>query len=326
MNINIEKDNNELLYGLIYAIYFPNNKLYIGQTIRDIYKRIEEHKLKSKNPTLLVHKAINKYGFENIKYEVVDYAYSFEELNELEKYYINKFESYFETNKGYNMTLGGEGSNGYKYTIEDRHKMSEIQKEYRKNNPEEAQKQSKRLIQYYKDNPDKAMVHGLKIKNLYSENPEIIDKISNSLKIYYKNNPEINKKISYRERERYENNPDLRIEKSVEKKILYENDALIKINISNSLKEFHKNNKNARNTLKTEEIKEKHRNSLILSAEKRANKKPFKVSDINNNFIGEWDYVPECARILFPNDKKNNIHLCLSGKIKSTKGYKFEYL
>ena len=118
MNINIEKDNNELLYGLIYAIYFPNNKLYIGQTIRDIYKRIEEHKLKSKNPTLLVHKAINKYGFENIKYEVVDYAYSFEELNELEKYYINKFESYFETNKGYNMTLGGEGNHPRLNSIE----------------------------------------------------------------------------------------------------------------------------------------------------------------------------------------------------------------
>lgn len=323
--MNIDKDN-ELLYGLIYAIYFPNNKLYIGQTIRTIYERIQEHKLQSKTPTLLLHKAINKYGFENIKYEVIDYAYSFEELNELEKYYISIFESYYQTNKGYNMTLGGQSSNGYIYTIEDRYKMSEIQKEYRKNNPEESQKQSERLIQYYKDNPDKAMQHGLKIKKLYSDNPEIIDKISDSLKIYYKNNPEKLKKMSDRERERYENNLDLRRQKSVEKKILYENNPLIKINISNSLKEFHKNNKNARNTLKTEEIKEKHRNSLITSAEKRANKKPFKVLDSNNNLIGEWDYVPKCARTLFPNDKNNNIYLCLSGKIKSTKGYKFEYL
>jgi group I intron endonuclease len=323
--MDTDKDK-ELIYGIIYAIYFPNDKLYIGQTIRTLYTRIQEHKLKSKNSTLLVHKAINKYGFENINYEVIDYAYSFEELNELEKYYISKFESFFETNKGYNMTLGGEGSNGYVYTTEDRLKMSEIQKEYRKNNPEEAQKQSERLIQYYKDNPDKAIQHGLKIKKLYSENPEIIDKISNSLKIYYTNNPEILKKMSDRERERYINNPELRTQKSVEKTNLYETNPQIKTTISNSLKDFHKNNENARYTLTTEKIKQKHRNSLINSAEKRANKKPFKVLDINNNYIGQWDYVPECARKLFPDNKKNNIYLCLSGKIKSTKGYKFEYL
>ena len=86
--------DSELLYGIIYSINFPNDKIYIGQTIRPLNTRIEEHILKSKkNPDLLVHKAINKYGIEKIKYEVIDYAYSFEELNELEKYYIKKFES-----------------------------------------------------------------------------------------------------------------------------------------------------------------------------------------------------------------------------------------
>jgi group I intron endonuclease len=319
--------DSELLYGIIYSINFPNDKIYIGQTIRPLNTRIEEHILKSKkNPDLLVHKAINKYGIEKIKYEVIDYAYSFEELNELEKYYIKKFESYFDTKKGYNMTLGGEGSNGYIYTLEDRKKMSDIQKEYRKNNPEQAQKQSERLIQYYKDNTDKAIEHGLKISKLYIEHPEIIEKISNSLKIYYNNNPEIIEKISHREKERYINNPELRIQKSEEKKKIYETNPQVINKISETLKDFHKNNINARHTLKTEEIKEKHKISLINWHEKRSDKKLFKVFDINNNYIGEWDYVPECAKILFPNEKKNNIYLCLKGTIKSTKGYKFEYV
>lgn len=84
-----------------------------------------------KNPHF--HAAIQKYGFENFNYEVLfriqcevlDYVKIV--LDEMEMYYINKFNS-ANPNYGYNITLGGGGTFGYKLTEEHKKKLSEIMK------------------------------------------------------------------------------------------------------------------------------------------------------------------------------------------------------
>lgn len=115
------------MIGTIYKLTSPSGKSYIGQTIN-----LKDRKRCFYNPNKYYsgHKldnAIKKYGIENFKYEIViqivesDKFKLREKLNELEIYYIEKYNSY---NNGYNMTLGGSGSKGCFQTEESRKKIS----------------------------------------------------------------------------------------------------------------------------------------------------------------------------------------------------------
>ena len=87
------------------------HECYIGQSIH-IEKRWLEHKQPSiyDNPNHYayeynLYKAFRKYGIENFEFTIIEECLQ-EELNQREKYWIKYYNSY---NKGYNMTLGGDG-------------------------------------------------------------------------------------------------------------------------------------------------------------------------------------------------------------------------
>lgn len=86
-----------------------NNKRYVGQTT-NYSRRRSEHLLKLKenrHPNIKLQNAWNKYGENNFIIEKIVYDnLTKEELNEMEKYYIQYYDS---KNNGYNMTLGGTG-------------------------------------------------------------------------------------------------------------------------------------------------------------------------------------------------------------------------
>lgn len=89
-----------------------NNKKYVGQTINP-EQRKRQHKSSAFNPEdkdyeALIHRAFRKYGYENFTYEVLVEIYDddFDLLNELECYYISKFDS--KTPNGYNVLSGGD--------------------------------------------------------------------------------------------------------------------------------------------------------------------------------------------------------------------------
>lgn len=113
--------------GIIYC--FTNNingKKYIGQSInRDT--RYRGHKSAYKNPNnpdynALIHKAFRKYGFENFTYEIlVDNIDDIELLNQLEIYYIKKFNS--QIPNGYNIKSGGWNASGWTKTEEERKQL-----------------------------------------------------------------------------------------------------------------------------------------------------------------------------------------------------------
>lgn len=86
-----------------------NNKLYIGQTKHSLLHRKNQHfrETKSKKDDMYFHRALNKYGFNNFKWEIIDQATSVEELNQKEIYYIQLYDSTNRIN-GYNRKLGGE--------------------------------------------------------------------------------------------------------------------------------------------------------------------------------------------------------------------------
>lgn len=86
-----------------------NNKVYIGQSI-NIEERRKKHIAASYYPksntyNTAFHKAIRKYGEDNFIFEVICICKP-EELDVLEKYYIQEYNSIVPY--GYNMTTGGE--------------------------------------------------------------------------------------------------------------------------------------------------------------------------------------------------------------------------
>jgi len=88
--------------GIIYKITSPSNKVYIGQTIHTLEKRIKGHKKISSNCTLL-KRAIDKYRDE-MKYEIIEEV-SNELLDEREIYWIKYYNSLAPS--GYNCSAGG---------------------------------------------------------------------------------------------------------------------------------------------------------------------------------------------------------------------------
>jgi len=103
-------ENNQKIFGFIYKIQNKiNNKLYIGQTTRNIQKRIYEYKsafnLKNHNNPHL-YNSFNKYGWDNFEFTIIDTAQTMVELNSKE---INYIKLYNSNNKqfGYNIELGG---------------------------------------------------------------------------------------------------------------------------------------------------------------------------------------------------------------------------
>lgn len=114
-------------YGVIYKIEnIITHKVYIGQTthrrgfngryfykgigIERVYKDLKSKKDRGAHGNLYLLRSIETCGFDAFKVdEVLDVALTYEELNEKERYYIEKFDSY---KNGYNMTPGGDNVPG----------------------------------------------------------------------------------------------------------------------------------------------------------------------------------------------------------------------
>lgn len=120
--------------GIIYKRTAPNGKNYIGQTVNErrrqhdwFYKRNYSG---GSNPHL--EAARNKYGPDSFSYTVLERFTGTsnevaERLNEREIYWI----AYYKSNdkrKGYNLTAGGGGCNGYRHTQKSRDRISAAHK------------------------------------------------------------------------------------------------------------------------------------------------------------------------------------------------------
>lgn len=93
----------------VYKHTFPNQKVYIGITRQDVNRRWRNGNGYQSN--IYLKNAIKKYGWENIKHEIL-----FENLtkNEAESKEIELISLYQSTNRkyGYNILDGGNASNG----------------------------------------------------------------------------------------------------------------------------------------------------------------------------------------------------------------------
>ena len=141
-----------------------NQKCYIGKTTNiksRYYSHVNAHKRKS-----YIQKAITKYGIDNFEFIVLeniccdDQKMLNAKLNDLEKYYIEKYDSY---KSGYNLTLGGDGALGAIRSDESKKLYSESKKGNKNPAKSDAVKEkiSNTLKQYFKEHgPNKMSDEG----------------------------------------------------------------------------------------------------------------------------------------------------------------------
>jgi group I intron endonuclease len=109
--------------GCVYlATNTETNDQYIGYTIKTLKDRIKRHYKNARlgyDSTLHFIRAIRKYGTNLFSWRILFESNIVVELKEKEIYFIEKY------SPAYNMTKGGDGTDGLPYTDERRRKISE---------------------------------------------------------------------------------------------------------------------------------------------------------------------------------------------------------
>jgi succinate dehydrogenase/fumarate reductase flavoprotein subunit len=106
--------------------------------------------------------------------------------------YIQTYNSYYIFGKGYNMTYGGDGLNGYIYTEEDRKKMSEIKKKQFENPEiiEKCCKSQKKRFENQDERQKRVKKRYIIFKKIQKQEKNIVKKYRNIMKIIHKLNNE----------------------------------------------------------------------------------------------------------------------------------------
>ncbi len=113
--------------GIYKITCVPTQKVYIGQSV-NLKRRICNHRASLKHNRHTnehLQSAVNKYGIENFKFEVIEYPEdtTIENLTAREQYWIDFFDS-MNREKGFNRKEAGNAGNP---SEETRAKMSEVQ-------------------------------------------------------------------------------------------------------------------------------------------------------------------------------------------------------
>ncbi len=100
---------NDREFGIYSITNLVNGNMYIGQTLRSFKERWDAHKRELRanvHHNNCLQGAFNKYGEENLIFQVVHSCDELDNLNKLEVYYIEKYDTF---KNGYNLTMGGDG-------------------------------------------------------------------------------------------------------------------------------------------------------------------------------------------------------------------------
>lgn len=112
----------------MYKIYCATNQLngkkYIGMTGKSIDERIKEHLYEARTNTgKYFQRSLQKYGFDNFSWEILEETEVRDIAFEIEKRFIKDLDT--KRPNGYNLTDGGDGLIGQEISDEHRTKISQ---------------------------------------------------------------------------------------------------------------------------------------------------------------------------------------------------------
>ena len=125
----------------------PNNKIYVGQSM-NISKRWKQHRIDLNggyHTNEELQKDWNNYGEDNFEFKIVQKCKE-EYLDELEIIHIEQFKAF---EYGYNETIGGKGSFGFKHSESTKDKMKKPKSEIARKHMSETK--SIKIVQLDKD-------------------------------------------------------------------------------------------------------------------------------------------------------------------------------
>ena len=105
IHLKMENCSVNQVYSGVYKITFPNQKVYIGRS-NNIYRRMLEHNNDFRNK-LPIEYAIMKYG-KITEFDIIELINNTDEMKQREIYWIKYYDS-TNKEKGYNISLGGDG-------------------------------------------------------------------------------------------------------------------------------------------------------------------------------------------------------------------------
>jgi len=172
------------------TINLINGRFYVGQDLNNNPNYIGSGKI--------LKQAINKYGKDNFKKEILEICYSKEHLNEREIYWIDKLNAR-ERNIGYNISSGGV----YGDTISTHPNREEIKKKISKSNKgkkrslETRKKLSKSLMGHIVTEETKLKMSKTRKEKNYKPSKKNIEKTIKRLKENHSGVNNINAKTFY---------------------------------------------------------------------------------------------------------------------------------
>ena len=341
--------------GIIY-VYFNRakyekegiEKYYIGQTVKTMERRAGKdgrgYGYTDPNCNTKFANSIRKWGWDAFERRVLEEVYE-EDLDKLEKFYIEHFDSY---KNGYNETIGGEGVRGYNLKEESKKKIG-IAVKKRLEDPKEREKISEAQKNRWKD-PKEREKQSITIKTFW-EKPEIREKMSKSQIKRYKNlkerekaskiqkkrweDPKVREKQSIAQKNRWKDQkarekqsitiktswekPEIREKQSITIKTSWE-DAEIREKRSKAIKKHYEDpeaRKKQSESMKKYWENEEERKKI--SCEKNHNAKSVYCNELNTIFSYIGLAKKYCVNVL--NSKINSISAVCDGKAKSTGGY-----
>jgi hypothetical protein len=238
---------------------------------------------------------INKHGYS---VQITHKDISHEEACVIEKYLIS---FYGRDDLGFgnlcNLTIGGDTTNGFKFSIESRKKMSEKRKEYFKKDGALEKNRIAQKLAY--SSPDKRKMRKEISILLFEKIPNLRDIISQKTKEAMQR-PDVKKNI-YASKAISQRTPEFREKMS----IIGKNRSLeTKEKQRISLKNYYKDQKN--------------RDNISLK-----NKKKIIQLDIEENFVKLWDSITEAS--LYLKIDMSSIIRCCRGKQNHAGKQKFKY-
>ena len=173
---------------IVYMHICPNGKKYIGITGQSAERRWQKGKGYAYGTNEHFYRAIQKYGWDNIKHEILFSGLTKEEAEEKEKSLISEYNT-TDREFGYNRENGG--SSFGKHTEEYKIRMSSMQKEIWQNSPERREKMSKLRTGTHLSDEAKEKIRQANLGKKYSQ--EVIEKRRTKMK--GQKRPETSKKL-----------------------------------------------------------------------------------------------------------------------------------
>ena len=117
-------------YGEVYVLTnCKNGKQYVGRTRKSGDVRWRGHVASARTGSAyLLHKAIRKHGAGNFSVATLQRCRTSETLNCAERKWVKKLNTLVPN--GYNLTLGGDGVSGFKFSSASKRKMSSSRKRW----------------------------------------------------------------------------------------------------------------------------------------------------------------------------------------------------